>query len=81
MLDHGNLKVVDASPGTPAAEAGIRIGDFVTSIGGIDVARQSLRDTKLMLKQLPVGKPLPVKIRRDGVERLVTVIPRDLVPD
>ena len=81
VLDHGNLKVVDASPGTPAAEAGIRVGDFVTSIGGTNVNRQSLRETKQMLKKVAVGKPLPIGIRRDGVEQTVTLVPRDLVPE
>lgn len=81
MLDHGSLKVVDASLGTPAADAGIKAGDLVASIAGIDVTRQSLRETKLMLKQVPVGRPLLVSFRRDGVEHTVTLVPRELVPE
>ncbi len=81
VLEHGNLKVVDASPGTPAAEAGIRVGDFVTSIGGTNVNRQSLRETKQMLKKVAVGTALPIGIRRNGVEQTVTLVPRDLVPE
>ena len=81
ILDHGSLKVVDASPGTPAAEAGIKFGDIVMSVGGVDVARQTLRETKQMLKQVAVGRPLSVNILRDGAVHTVDVIPRNLVPD
>lgn len=81
VLDHGNLKVVHASPGTPAAEAGIQAGDLLMSIGGVDVSRQSLREAKRMLKQVPVGKPLIVSFRRDGVNHVLTLILRNLVPE
>lgn len=81
VLDHGNLKVVDASPGTPAAEAGIQAGDLLISLGGVDVTRHTLRETKQMLKQSEVGKPLPVAFRRDGVDHVVTLTPRNLVPE
>jgi hypothetical protein len=81
VLDHGRLKVVDASPGTPAAEAGIMVGDILSSVGGMAVARQTLRETKQMLKQVAVGRPLPVDFFRDGTQHRVLLIPRNLVPN
>jgi len=81
VLDNGQLKVVDASPGTPAAEAGIQTGDLLRSVGDVDVARQGLRETKQMLKQVPVGRPLAVTFERAGTQHVVTLTPRDLVPE
>jgi hypothetical protein len=81
VLDHGRLKIVDASPGTPAADAGLRAGDIVTRIAGSDLARRTLRETRQMLKQVSVGRPLQVGFMRNGVPRSVTLIPRDLVPN
>lgn len=81
ILDHGNLKVVDASPGTPAAEAGIKAGDLLTSVGGVDVTRKPLREIKQMLKQVAIGKPLSVSLRRDGIDHVITLMPRNLVPE
>jgi len=81
VLDHGRLKVVDASPGTPAAEAGLKAGDILSAIGGMDVARQTLRETKQKLKQVTVGRPLAVDFLRDGTPHRVVLIPRDVVPN
>jgi S1-C subfamily serine protease len=66
------LRVVSVSPGGPAAEAGLRPGDVVTTINGVDVrgrntARAGLRtlrqlapDSKVTLKLLRDGKPLEI---------------------
>ena len=79
--DNGRLKVLDASAGTPAAEAGIKPGDLIISIGAVDISHQSLRETKRLLKQLPVGQPIPITFEREGVRETVNLTPRDLVPE
>jgi len=57
--------VSSVEPGSPAAEAGVRSGDVITSL-----ARKSIDSAgKLgkVLEQVPAGKTVPLRVYRDGV--------------
>jgi len=80
-LDDGGMKVMDVATGGPAAAAGIKVGDIVTSLGGVAVAGQNLSDVRRSLKLAPVGVPLAIVYRRDGSMVDTNLVPRDLIPD
>ncbi len=70
----GPAQVTAVREGSPAAAAGIRVGDVVTRLGGEDVQRGL--DYHLALVEAEAGKPLPVRVLRDGRFHLMAVTPR-----
>jgi len=79
-LGQGGLAIMDVAANGPAAEAGLKVGDVVTAIGGAPVATLSLSDARRMLKLLPVGKPVAIAYTRGDKPETATITPRDLVP-
>lgn len=61
----GEVTIVDVYPGFPAAEAGLRIGDVIVSVGGKKVAGLSTDQVSEML-QGATGTGLELKFRRPG---------------
>lgn len=76
----GGLKIMDIAAGGPAEEAGLKVGDVVTAIGGISVSAETLSDARRSLKLLAVGRPVTIVAERDGKTQSRTVIPRNLIP-
>jgi regulator of sigma E protease len=69
-------KVVDASP---AATAGLRTGDVIVAAGGHPIAYWEDLDRAVTASN---GRPLELRVRRDGAEVPLTVTPRlRTVPD
>jgi S1-C subfamily serine protease len=68
--------VVKVLPNTAAASAGMRRGDAIVAVNG-DAIRDAgqLQD---VMENSRIGQRLQVKISRDGKERLVTVMPKNL---
>jgi hypothetical protein len=75
------LEVMDLAPGGPADAAGLKVGDVVTTLGGLPVAGRVLSDVRRELKLVEVGRPFPIGYRRGNTTALATVTPRDLIPD
>jgi serine protease Do len=50
--------------GSPAAKGGLKAGDVITSVNG--KAIKDGRDLQLMVATLPLGKPVDVKVVREG---------------
>ena len=63
--EEGFVKVVSPIDGTPAAEAGIEAGDFVTHLNGDTVLGLTL-DEAVDLMRGPVGSEIVLTIVRDG---------------
>ena len=70
--------VVAVAPGSPAAEAGLRVGDIVTSVGGEPSA--NARQVMSAVAVTQVGRRTTLAVFRDGAERRIEVTVAEL-PD
>jgi carboxyl-terminal processing protease len=65
--EDGFVKVVSPIDGTPAAEAGIQSGDFITHVDGDPVLGLNLDEAVDMMRG-PVGSEIKITIVREGVQ-------------
>ncbi len=65
--DQGFVKVVSPMDGTPAAEAGIQSGDYITQVDGESLMGLTL-DQAVDLMRGPVGSEIVITVVREGVE-------------
>jgi carboxyl-terminal processing protease len=65
--EDGFVKVVSPIDGTPAAEAGIESGDFITHVNGESVLGLTL-DEAVDLMRGPVGSEIVITVVRKGVD-------------
>jgi serine protease Do len=63
----------------PAAKAGIQPGDVIVALGG--KALKESKDLQRMVAALPIGKPVDLRIIRDGKEKSVAVTIEDQPDD
>ena len=56
--------ITDIISDSPAAKAGLRKGDVIVQLGFEEV--NSLKDFFALEKALPAGKPLPIRVLRQG---------------
>ncbi|MHB0857603.1 MAG: S1C family serine protease [Anaerolineae bacterium] len=67
----GGALILEVAPGGPAANAGLRVGDIITAVGGTPLVEAgNLAD--LVAHQQP-GDVLPLRIARDGAQRTMEV--------
>ena len=64
------VRIVNVVPGTPAAAAGIRVGDTIMRVG--DTPLTNAGDLILSVSQYPAGQTVPVHLVRTG-ERFPTI--------
>ena len=72
------LTVLDVTPGSPAAAAGVAAGDELVSIAGVAIpesARASKRVASLIASNGPQKSGMPLVVRRDGREVALVVHP------
>ena len=76
-------RVRDVSPGGAAAEAGIKAGDVITSIGGQDLTRDSNPGNALVekMRQADPEKKVAVTVLRDSKKLSFDVTPRSAPPN
>lgn len=79
LADKG-LQIMDVAQGSPAEQAGLKVGDVVTAIAGQHVSERSLSDARSSLKTAAVGVPLKIDFVRSGAPAAVTITPRRLIP-
>ncbi|WP_375688179.1 S41 family peptidase [Pseudooceanicola sp. LIPI14-2-Ac024] len=63
--EEGFVKVVSPMDGTPAAEAGVEAGDFITHVDGESLLGLTLDDAVEMMRG-PVGSEIVVTVVREG---------------
>jgi carboxyl-terminal processing protease len=66
--EEGFVKVVSPMDGTPADDAGIQAGDFITHVDGQSVLGLTLDDAVEMMRG-PVGSEIVITVVREGVEQ------------
>ncbi|MEL6516950.1 MAG: S41 family peptidase [Pseudomonadota bacterium] len=77
--EEGYVKVVAPMDGTPADDAGVEAGDFITHVDGESVLGLTLDDAVEMMRG-PVGSEIIVTIVREGVDEAFDVsIIRDTI--
>lgn len=77
--EEGFVKVVSPMDGTPADEAGIEAGDFITHVDGESILGLNL-DEAVELMRGPVGSEIVITVVREGVDEPFDVtIVRDTI--
>ncbi len=71
----GGALVTDVQPDSPAAAAGLKSQDVITSFNGTPIT--SHRQLSAVVGRTPVGKAVPVVVSRDGKETKLTVTVRE----
>ena len=72
--DMGGYQVAKVIPGSPAEEAGIRAGDVLFAMNGIELGDENNKEAIMKVKKnLAPGKSVDYTIKRDGYDRQVTV--------
>jgi S1-C subfamily serine protease len=70
------IEVAEVVPGTPAETAGLRAGDLLVELDGRRVER--VQDLQRLLEEEVVGQRLTAVVLREGLERHLQVVPREL---
>ena len=74
------FEVVDVVAGGPAEEAGLKVGDRITAIGGTPAGQLSLPVVRERFRTEPVGTTIKLAATRNGKPRNLKLVLRDLVP-
>lgn len=71
------VRVLDVSPGGPAEQAGIRAGDTITAVNGIEVkGDDAARHVVDIVRDVKPDGKVSVRVLRDGKARELTVVAR-----
>ncbi len=78
-MEAGLVKVISPIDDTPAANAGIKAGDYIVKIGGEQVQGKSLMEAVKLMRG-PVGSSIKLTIRRKEIKKpLEFVIKRKII--
>jgi hypothetical protein len=76
--DEGNLEVLNVAEGTPAAKAGFREGDILTSVNDLDTEHLGGVVAMKKLMQQPPGTKYSIGIEREGEPKELKLTLKDL---
>ena len=71
-MEAGVVKVISPIDGTPAEEAGIKAGDYIVKIDGVQVQGKSLMEAVKLMRG-PVGSTIDLTIRRKGKKKALEI--------
>jgi carboxyl-terminal processing protease len=78
-MESGVVKVISPIDNTPAAKAGLKAGDYIVKIDGVQVQGKSLMDAVDLMRGL-VGSSIEITVRRRGVKKaLIFNITREII--
>ncbi len=79
-LDGDGYAVMDVASGSPAAKAGLAVGDVITRFDGRGSRELSLADARQLLRITPAGTSMELTVRRGKATRTMKLVLRDLIP-
>lgn len=71
--------VTDVSVGSPAAKAGVQVGDVITELDGKRVTPEGLSDARILLRSRAAGEKVSLAIRRKDAPVTATLVLRDQI--
>ena len=74
----------DVVPGSAAEKAGMKKGDRILSIGGVETNakyREDLPEIRWTIADLPAGRPAPVVVEREGQTSTLSLVPAQGLDD
>ena len=71
-MEGGVVKVISPIDDTPAAKAGVKAGDYIVQIDGIQVQGKTLMEAVNLMRG-PIGTPIEITIRRKGKKKSITL--------
>jgi len=77
-MEDGFVKVISPMDGTPAAEAGIQPGDFITAINGKPIIGQTLNDAVKEMRG-ERGTEISITVLRPGADPFDVSLVRDVI--
>tara|TARA_Y100001970_G_scaffold171955_1_gene210226 strand:- start:885 stop:2024 length:1140 start_codon:yes stop_codon:yes gene_type:complete len=78
-MEFGVVKVITPMDGSPAEKEGVKAGDYIVKINGIQVQGKTLTEAVELMRG-PVGSSLEITVRRKGVKKaLVFKIIREII--
>ena len=78
-MESGVVKVISPIDNTPAAKAGLKAGDYIVKIDGVQVQGKSLMDAVDLMRGI-VGSSIEITVRRRGVKKaLIFNITREII--
>ena len=78
-MEHGVIKVISPLDNSPAAEVGVKAGDYIVKINDIQVQGKSLSEAVDLMRG-PVGTDIEITVRRRGEKKaLIFNITREII--
>jgi len=78
-MEAGVVKVISPIDNTPASKAGLKAGDYIVKIDGVQVQGKSLMDAVELMRGL-VGSSIEITVRRRGVKKaMIFNITREII--
>merc|ERR1712093_472225 len=78
-VEFGVVKVITPMDDSPAAREGVKAGDYIVKINGIQVQGKTLTEAVELMRG-PVGSNLEITIRRRGIKKaLIFQITRQII--
>ena len=78
-MEHGVVKVITPMDNSPATRVGVKAGDYIVKINGIQVQGKSLSEAVDLMRG-PVGSEIEITVRRRGVKKALTFnIKREII--
>ena len=82
-MSEDGLRVSEVHPGTPAAKAGVKAGDVLVAINGVEYAEENQEKMAKFEKEMIPGKEFTYTIARGGKNKEVSIalaeMPMDVV--
>jgi len=78
-MESGVVKVISPIDNTPASKAGLKAGDYIVKIDGVQVQSKSLMEAVDLMRGL-IGSSIEITVRRRGVKKaLIFNITREII--